>query len=331
MVPPDSASVQHPPSIAVQAAKAGFDASIFPMPPHKNQTFHFNNAFFVKDGKLWQAMRRTHLIGGHWHSCMSDCVVQPVHADMTVGKMEDVSYPRRSQNENVEDPRVIPWNDGFLVGLCSWERSSSPNLKPQQVLAYMDQNFTVKSIWTPSFGGNSGKFGGNSGTEKNWIWFEDGDGDLSFIYMTHPHTVCKTDTRSITHTFNDEYHAPWRYGHIRGGTPPVHWGNNEYLCIFHSSLPWKTVPRLGLRMRYFMGAYTFQNKPPFKVTSMTHHPILMGSDQDITIPQSPAVVFPCGLVRVKDDLLISLGVNDVACAWARIDQNLLAGWLEKVG
>jgi predicted GH43/DUF377 family glycosyl hydrolase len=324
-------SIQTPPGVVQQAATLGFQAGIFATTPHHGSTFLFNNAFFHKGDELMMATRRTHLIGGKWNTCMSDCVVQPVNEKMELGYSVDIMYPRRSSSENIEDPRVIPYGDGFLLSLCSWERGPAQSIKPQQVLCYMDSSFKVHSIWTPSFGGNSGHFGGNSGTEKNWIWFVDGDGDLSFVYMTHPHTVCKTDTKTITNHFTHEYTANWRYGHIRGGTPPIPFGDDELLCFFHSSIPWKTVPGLGLRMRYFMGAYTFQNKPPFKVTSITEQPILMGSDQDPTIPQSPAVVFPVGLVRSGTDLLVSFGINDVACGWARIPESWISSKLSKVG
>lgn len=321
--------VQMPPGVAKQAENLGFQAGIFKMPAHKGQTFLFNNAFFLVDRKLHMATRRTHLIGGSWHTCMSDCVVQTVDSDMNLGPAKDIAYPRRTPSENIEDPRVIPWGEGFLLSLCSWERGGT-HPKPQQILCYMDRTFTAKSIWTPSYGGNSGHFGGNSGTEKNWIWFLDGDGDLSFVYMTHPHIVCKTDTRVVDRSFKHDYSTQWRYGHIRGGTPPIPWGDDEFLCIFHSSIPWKTVPRLGLRMKYFMGAYTFRNKPPFHVTAITNEPILMGSDQDPTIPQSPAVVFPCGLVRDDEDLLVSFGINDVACGWARIPETWISSRLTKI-
>lgn len=326
----DPRYVQMPPGVAKQAEQQGFKAGVFQMPPHKGQTFLFNNAFFLVDQKLHMATRRTHLIGGSWHTCMSDIVMQSVDKDMNLSNALDVYYPKRTPSENIEDPRVIPWGEGFLLSLCSWERGKATP-KPQQILSYMDRTFTARSIWTPEYGGNSGKFGGNTGTEKNWIWFQDGDGELSFVYMTSPHIVCKTDTKRVTKDFRHDYTHGWNYGHIRGGTPPIPWGDNEFLCIFHSSLPWKTIPRLGLRMKYFMGAYTFRNKPPFHVTAITHQPILMGSDQDPIIPQSPAVVFPCGLVRDGEDLLCSFGINDVACGWARIPESWISSKLSKVG
>jgi predicted GH43/DUF377 family glycosyl hydrolase len=322
--------IQMPPGVARQAEQQGFQAGIFQAQPHTGHTFLFNNSFFMDKGRLRMAIRRTHLIGGSWHTCMSDLVIHEITKDMMIGPMVDSFYPARSPSENIEDARVIPWGDGFLLGMCSWERGK-PNPKPQQVLAYMDSDHVVRSIWTPKYGGNSGTFGGNTGTEKNWIWFQDGDGDLSFVYMTHPHRVVKTDTKQCLLESNHDYHTKWPYGHIRGGTPPIPWGDNEFLCFFHSSVPWKTIPKLGLRMKYFMGAYTFRQKPPHHVTAITEIPILIGSDQDPMIPQSPAVVFPQGLVRDGEDLLVSFGVNDVACGWARIPESLITKRLVKVG
>ena len=322
-------NLQLPPPISIQAAEQGFEAGLFKANAGPS-TYLFNNAFFLREGKLWMAARQTHLVGGRWSECMSDLMAFPVNSDMTVGPAESIYYPRRSPMENIEDPRVIPYGDGYLVSLCSWERSNRPeNVQCQQVCCFMDQSLRIRSVWTPEYGKNSGRFGGNTGFEKNWIWWLDGEGQLCFTYMTQPHHVAITDGRKVVGNSTTDYDHRWLFGHIRGGTPPVQIGD-EYVVAFHSSLPWKSVRGLGLRMKYFLSFLSFEPTYPYKVKRICRRPILSGTDQDPVIRESPAVVFPCGLVKVGDDLLVSLGSNDIAMGWARIPIRLVDGWMEPV-
>lgn len=132
-----------------------------------------------------------------------------------------------------------------------------------------------------------------------------------------------------------------RYGELRGGTPPVRVGAN-YFSIFYSRthsrglslaapiplvsklkrVPWLRQIRRWLReqfdpVRYYGGAYAFAAEPPFAPTFIRPNPILLpereGRRQRPTASHMTPrrVVYPCGLVRLADDLwLVSYGVHD---------------------
>ena len=156
-------------------------------------------------------------------------------------------------------------------------------------------------------------------SEKNWLWFEHG-GRLHTIYMTDPHRVItwNQDYTAADQTF--ETAAPdeswWRFGHARGGTPPVLVGD-EYWSFFHSSTPW-TEWTSAQKRRYHMGAYAFEAKPPFRITRFAKVPLLTGSPYDPWAPGQPLVVFPCGAILRNNTWLVTLGVNDMASAWIEI-------------
>jgi len=88
-----------------------------------------------------------------------------------------------------------------------------------------------------------------------------------------------------------------------------------YWTFFHSSLPW-----INGKRRYYMGAYAFEMKAPFRIVRMTTLPILTGTNQQDWWPGLPAVVFPCGAFfdSAKNQFVISYGINDVDCGYLRL-------------
>jgi len=141
------------------------------------------------------------------------------------------------------------------------------------------------------------------------------NGKNCFVAGVNP----KKAGESIFGAREHHYSADWNLGEIRGGTSPIRVGD-EFVAFFHSSIPWKTIPRYGMRRRYFMGAYAFDAKT-YKVTRMTTEPLLTGSEYGPTIPGSPAVVFPCGVLLEQSAFYITYGINDCACGWVRIPIN----------
>ena len=111
----------------------------------------------------------------------------------------------------------------------------------------------------------------------------------------------------------------WAYGSIKGGTTPLVYGNH-LLSFFHSTLDNEPPP---YRRRYYIGAVTFENTPPFAVVSVSKEPILFGSEVDDSseIERSACshrkekVVFPVGSAWASPDAAwLSYGVNDCQCA-----------------
>jgi hypothetical protein len=84
-----------------------------------------------------------------------------------------------------------------------------------------------------------------------------------------------------------------------------------------------------------MGCLAFESRPPFKPVRWTQEPILSGSQHDEWGQRKPLVVFPCGALLEDDWWTISLGVNDLKCAWLKIPhedvEKLLENAPEKPG
>lgn len=201
---------------------------------------------------------------------------------------------------------------------------------PHQTIMELGPRFENRGMHHPVHGRNGPGVMQNSGPEKNWIWFlepgvrsqeSEASAPLRMIYSITPHeVVAVTRDGQVAGKWRTEHGREWKLGPPRGGTPPVRARRPgaegpEYLSFFHSSTPWS-----GGKNRYFMGAYTFEAQAPYRVTAMTREPLLVGSTEDPMLPWSPPVVFPSGLMEVGAHWLVSLGVNDAACAWIKIPQ-----------
>lgn len=181
--------------------------------------------------------------------------------------------------------------------------------------------------------------------EKNWIPFEyvgkNGKPTLHFEYYLNPHKIIKLDDPSvnnITHlTFPNistyqHLYWPYEWGVLRGGTS-VKKVDGKYLGFFHSSFIVENKFSW-----YIMGAYTFDSKPPFNMTSISHYPILFDGiyDSPIMNTASPSkrVIFPCGFVvenRDGRDLIhISCGENDCAVKIVTLDKEKLFASMKKL-
>lgn len=174
----------------------------------------------------------------------------------------------------------------------------------------------VEQEFQPVYGLNNG-----FAKEKNWVFFEHA-GKLMCIYSTQPtHVVLEVNGSEVRRETHVTCGPVWHWGTIRGGTPPVLIGD-KWLSVFHSRVDTEIAPHY---VRYYAGAYTFENKPPFTVTQVSEMPLMSGSEEDghqvdprYVEGWKPYVVFPCGLVPDADRWLISLGINDWQCAVARV-------------
>lgn len=285
------------------------------------QRFDPKIVFFNPAVRLEGNGRPRHLFAreSHWNEHWSfahNKIVRFTIDGSTLRDYHQIEYDKVSPNESWEDPRVIVAAGKTFLSVANWIPGTKP-INVNQKIALLDDKDRVVEQWSPIFGKNGKNPHWNSGNEKNWAWFDHG-GRLHFIYITKPHIVVATDGPSVVARYETDFSTHWKWGDLRGGTNPILIGD-EYLAFFHSSIPWKTVPRYGERRRYFTGAYTFEARAPFRVTRMAMKPFLTGSDQDPTIPGSPAVVFPCGLVQEPSGMLyMTYGINDCAAGWVRM-------------
>lgn len=224
-----------------------------------------------------------------------------------------INFPNVKPEEHFEDPRVFQYQEKTFVSANNfvWGREFP---KAHQILSVVDDKWKVKNTWHPIVGHNGYAHGTNTGSEKNWLWFFHDD-NLHLIYMTHPHTIVRFDEKfRISQVYETQCpDLQWPWGGPRGGTPPI-LVDGLYWTFFHSSVDWCEH---GTR-RYHMGAYAFESKPPFKIVRFVKKPILNGSIKDTWAQGKPLVVFPCGSIYRNGEWLVSMGINDLICAWIKI-------------
>lgn len=139
--------------------------------------------------------------------------------------------------------------------------------------------------------------------EKNHAYFSH-DGYIYGVYTIKPHVVMKIDGDKIIGRYQTEFETTWKYGHIRGGASPV-WHNGEFYHFFHGMTYYRGDQRL-----YTMGVYTFEAKPPFRITRFSHSPIDYANPRTNPNSQWHHVIFPGGAVRRGDGWAIAMGVHD---------------------
>jgi predicted GH43/DUF377 family glycosyl hydrolase len=238
------------------------------------------------------------------------------------------------KSQTAEDPRILKVDsDLFLV----W-------------------NDVVKSV-VPSRSMRVGKWDSVSGkllyrtnldqrikpVEKNWVPFErleKGEPSLGFVYRVHPQKILDVpfpDKNQVVHLPGkggpikeiDDWTQNW--GYVSGGTP-ARLIEGEYLSFFHSFF------REDGKAWYVMGAYTFEAKAPYKITSITEYPIVFpgmyGSSHSNTADPQKKIIYPAGIAieeKGKKTLLhVSCGENDSAIKILTIDYHKLKSYMKDV-
>jgi predicted GH43/DUF377 family glycosyl hydrolase len=158
--------------------------------------------------------------------------------------------------------------------------------------------------------------------EKNWVFFSH-EKQLYVIYHTVPDQQIYRISDSGAELLPSVPGPEWAYGEVRGGTTPVRHHPGQLIRFFHSSMD----NEFGrARRRYFVGAYTMEDKPPFTPIAITRQPLIYGSELDdipslerkAALQYKRQVVFPGGVVGTKDGWLLAVGINDAACGLVNI-------------
>ncbi len=157
--------------------------------------------------------------------------------------------------------------------------------------------------------------------EKNWVPIICEEKNLLLAYKLMPHKIMllkDLKKNSLKHLIFENIGFSrffWEWGTPRGGTPAKQI-DGEYLAFFHSSFG-----KRKKRKTYVMGAYTFEAKPPYKITKVSKFPIILGS------LKKTRIYFPTGFVikkeNNKDLIYLSFGENDKTSKIAIIDKKKL--------
>jgi hypothetical protein len=292
---------------------------------------YFNPGLIRRPDGLWLLSRRSQAQSGmpFGHNRIVAFKLQ--------GKMPTagcyLKFADSTEEEQFEDPRACMWRDQVWVSCVNftWYPNGSWTGAHQMLGIFKDHSGgqLSENSWVPVarrdpiIGTNRGKPGPTYGKHnKNLIYFFKDD-RLFCLYTSDPWLVVEFGNNWLDQKHHTCENAPnWRYGLIRGGTPPVLFGD-VYYTFFHSSLPWRSRYR-----RYYMGALAFESKPPFKPIKWTSEPILIGSQNDVWKQRKPLVVFPCGAVHENDTWLVTFGVNDLKSAWIEIPHDRLLQLLD---
>jgi hypothetical protein len=126
---------------------------------------------------------------------------------------------------------------------------------------------------------------------------------------------------------------PKEWGGPKGGTPARRVGD-QYLAFFHSNFN-----DLNDINWYVMGAYTFEAKPPFRLTGISYYPILFEGmfDSPPMVKANPRLraLYPSGFVveKLEDGrelIHVSCGENDSTLQIVTIDKDALFKTLKRL-
>jgi len=171
-------------------------------------------------------------------------------------------------------------------------------------------------------------------SEKNWVPFEY-NGELLLAYSIVPHRIVRPllGLSTCENVASSLRSIKWNWGVLRGGTQAF-LNDGEYLAFFHCSKSMATAHSGGKSIpHYFMGAYTFESRPPFSLTRISPKPIV-GKD----FYHGPAyktwkplrVVFPAGYLFDDQYIWIVYGRQDHEMWVAKLDKKGLLGGLVPV-
>jgi len=309
-----------------------YEAGIFDfgLPFMTNNTVFFNPTIVEVEGQRRLLVRRVTLnpnIPPPYDS-FSTIAWAPLDDTRIAGPLREIPISKGpNADQQWEDPRI--WNLGRTGARAKdnklWLTCTNFIQKKtwaHQAMVVLDNDFSILTTLHPEYGVNGRSIRENKGHEKNWTWFFHDD-KPHLIYQNQPHTVVEMDSAcSPQREYKTEMpNRLWRgdLGEPRGGTNPVRVGD-EYWCFFHSSQPW-----WNNRRRYFMGAYAFEAKPPFRITRMSSEPMLKGSLKNRRIGEFPLVVFPGGALfdEAKQEWLVVMGINDCECGWQKLPHDFL--------
>lgn len=223
------------------------------------------------------------------------------------------------EDSYIQDPRLIMIKDQLFMAYSDLIVNPKTNIKKRSMclceLAYDGKKFSMSNpaCFFDFDGDLNNKF------EKNWVPFNYQD-VLLLAYSIAPHKIflpLVKENRCVTIALSADIN-PWSWGILRGGTTALLIDNHHYLAFFHSSIPIATQQSQLVSMpHYFMGAYLFENQPPFGLkkispTPIVHKDFYTGEAHPTWKPLK--VVFPCGFIFDDEYIWVSYGRQDYE-AW----------------
>ena len=256
---------------------------------HSAQTGHSNASIIRFGGKLFLAYRYRNAGADVWLTELDEDTYQP-HGP---GRKLDLKHFHAQHGR--EDPRLFIHRDKLHVIYVGVEgKAVGPT---SQLIAQLANDGRVERRLFLDLPGRE-KW------EKNWAPFEY-HGELYAVYSIAPHVIIRIrpDGRCERAAETPTPHE-WSGGHLRGGAAPVRVGD-EFFHWFHGRIEEKYG-----KPTYTTGVYTFEAKPPFRVTRMTSTPVMYGDSRTRPADWFVNNWFPCGAILEGQTWIVSAGEHD---------------------
>lgn len=169
--------------------------------------------------------------------------------------------------------------------------------------------------------------------ERNWIPFAYNNSLLLATYLL-PHRVLSSSigSQDCEEVASSNFSSSWVWGTPKTGTT-AHLDGNHYLAFFHSIKVMSSIHSEGKPIQhYFMGAYTFENHPPFRITAMSQEPIIgkhFYHGPEYAMCKPCRVVFPCGFIMNEQFIWIVFGRQDHEIWMAKLEKKRLYDNMEQ--
>ncbi len=238
-----------------------------------------------------------------------------------------------------EDPRAVVLGSRLLLFYCVIDRDAEDRVCGSTMLLSEfeidgDTLRPVASFQLPKNPIGLAQPGDRAAAwEKNWVPFAVSATEVALIYSHEPWHVLVLDCNPATNArrFTAHHTGPalrWRYGQVRGGTPPVPFGDDQLITFFHSSLV------VGSRKVYLVGACTFDRAAPHRPRRFTRDPLLAAPYRSgahrFGWRFAGSVVFPLGAEGGATGYRLLCGLDDGEIGSFVVGHDALADRLESM-
>jgi predicted GH43/DUF377 family glycosyl hydrolase len=257
------------------------------------------------------------------HICQLDDRYQPMSESVTL-RLETLEnswqlmFKERCSHIDLksirsEDPRVLVVGNELYLVYCDGFKVCYTILDPKFINDKL-VDCSHREIYIPK--PPPIKIKGYDGREKNWTPF-DKDGQLWILYNYHPLVFFRLDGDEICDITVKQNPLPWSYGIIRGGTPAILDGR-DYLTVFHSC----HISDRGLKL-YIVGCFRFSKD--LEPVQISRYPLMipLSNVDSRLINDQVRVLFPAGIIRNDDHLVVSMGYNDHTNKILILDRSVL--------
>lgn len=169
--------------------------------------------------------------------------------------------------------------------------------------------------------------------ERNWIPFVYNNSLLLANYLS-PHRILRPllGSQECEEVASSNFSSSWAWGTPKTGTT-AQLDGEHYLAFFHSIKVMSSIHSdVTPIQHYFMGAYTFEDRPPFRITGISKEPIVgkhFYHGPEYAMCKPCRVVFPCGFIMNERFIWVVFGRQDHEIWMAKLEKKRLYDNMER--